>query len=212
MVNKSSIFKYKTIKGPLHKIPALIKIIFFLLLSIFCITLPPLWLCAGILFLVLISFICRITLKEQLTDLKPALFYAILMYILSLLSNFTEIYPPLFISYSSLRFFFTPRGDYLQITLRLILIVQLSALFFRTTSSLEIRETVRMNIITLFFMFIPEIFNTWENINLAWKARRGSEGFYKIKSLFFVLISVSFNKAAVKAAALESRSKNYDVK
>ena len=205
MVRKPSMFKYKTIKGPLHKIPALIKLISLLPLSVFCITLMSLWLCAGISFFILIAFLCRITLSEQLTDLKPVFFYAILMYILSVLSNLTEIQPPSFTPDSSLLIIFLPGKEYLQITLRLVLIVQLSALLFRTTSPLEIREAVRLNIITLFLIFIPEIFNTWTNINLAWKARGGRQGFVKIKTLLFVLISLSFEKAAIKAKALEAR-------
>jgi energy-coupling factor transporter transmembrane protein EcfT len=84
--------------------------------------------------------------------------------------------------------------------------VQISALFFRTTSSLEIREVVRFEIISLFLCFIPEIFKIWTSINLAWRARSGKEGFIKIKTLMFILISLSFEKAAIKAKALEARS------
>jgi len=209
MVSKSSIFKYKTIKGPLHKVPAVIKLILLLMLSVFCITLPSLWLCAGILFSILISFLCRITLNEQLTDLKPVIFYAILMYLISLLSNIFETPPCAVTGRSALIFMIMPRAEYLQITLRLVLIVQLSALIFRTTGSLEIKEAVRLDFITLFLMFIPEIFNTWSSINLAWKARCGAKGFVKIKTLLFVLISISFEKAAIRAKALEARSKLY---
>ena len=218
MVSKPSIFKYKTFKGPLHKVPAIIKIICFFPLSVFCITLPSIWLCAGIGVLILAAFICRLTLLDQLTDLKPVLLYAIFLYLLSVLSTLIEVTAPLHIPHSSFLIpnstfliILTPRNDYLQITLRLILIVQISALFFRTTSSLEIRKVVKLNVITLFLMFIPEIFNTWTNINLAWKARAGRQGIVKMKTLLFVLISLSFEKAAVKSKALESRSKNYDV-
>ncbi|WP_461247202.1 hypothetical protein [Treponema sp. R6D11] len=99
-----------------------------------------------------------------------------------------------------------PDLEYLRITLRLVLIVQISALLFRTTSSLEIREVVRSEIISLFLSFIPEIFKIWTSINLAWKARGGKEGLGKIKTLMFILISLSFEKAALKAKALEARS------
>jgi len=212
MVSKRSIFKYKTIKGHLHKIPAVIKLILLLPLSIFCITLPSFWLCIGISILILTAFACRLTLSEQLMDLKPVIFYAALMYILSVLSSLIEIRNSLPSPHSAFITIIKPQQEYLQITLRLIIIVQVSALLFRTTSSLEIREAVRINIITLFLMFIPEIFNLWTNINLAWKARGGRNGFAKIKTAAFVLISLSFEKAAVKAKALEARSKFYDIK
>jgi biotin transport system permease protein/energy-coupling factor transport system permease protein len=99
-----------------------------------------------------------------------------------------------------------PRAGFLQTILRLLLIVQISALLFRTTSPLEIREVVRLEIISLFICFIPEIFKTWTSINLAWKSRGGRQGLPKIKTLIFVLITLSFEKAAIKAKALQARS------
>jgi energy-coupling factor transporter transmembrane protein EcfT len=126
------------------------------------------------------------------------------MYALSVFSNSLDN-PGLITSEK----FFTlliPRGEYMRISLRLVLVVQISALLFRTTSSLEIREVVRLEIISLFLCFIPEIFNIWTSINLAWKSRGGKEGLAKIKTIVFILISLSFEKAAVKSKALEARS------
>jgi len=215
MVNKQTIFKYKTIKGPLHKIPAAIKLLLFLPLSIICLYLPPLWLLTGIFTAILLSFLCGITLTEQLTDLKPAIFYAFLLYILSIFSTLLD-HSTFHIQHSTLNTtnstlhtihytLFTIKPEFLRIALRLILIVQLSALLFRTTSSLEIREVVRLDIITLFLCFIPEIFQTWTSINTAWKARGGRQGISKIRTLVFVLISISLEKAALKAKALFAR-------
>ncbi|MCL2444230.1 MAG: hypothetical protein FWD13_12315 [Treponema sp.] len=70
---------------------------------------------------------------------------------------------------------------------------------------MEIREVVRLDIITLFLCFIPEIFQTWTSINTAWKARGGRQGISKIRTLVFVLISISLEKAALKAKALFAR-------
>jgi energy-coupling factor transporter transmembrane protein EcfT len=58
----------------------------------------------------------------------------------------------------------------------------------------------------LFLGFIPEIFSNWFIINMAWKARGGKHGFRKIKTVVFVLISLSMEKASVKAKALAARS------
>ncbi|MCL1959592.1 MAG: hypothetical protein FWF68_08330 [Spirochaetes bacterium] len=204
MVINNAVFKYKTIKGPLHKVPAVIKLLLLLPLSVFCMSLSPLWLCAGILSAVLAAFICGFSLHDQLTDFKPAFYYAILMYVLSVFSNLIDNFRLM-----PLNQFFTvliPDHEYLRITLRLMLIVQISALLFRTTSSLEIREVVRFEIISLFLCFIPEIFKIWTSINLAWKSRGGKEGLIKIKTLMFILISLSLEKAAIKAKALEARS------
>jgi biotin transport system permease protein/energy-coupling factor transport system permease protein len=168
-------------------------------------SLPSVWLCAGIFIVSLAAFICGLSLREQLTDIKPAFYYAFLMYALSVFSNFIENFKLIPIDQFLLAILI-PRPDFLQIALRLALIVQISALLFRTTSPLEIREAVRLEIISLFLCFIPEIFKTWTNINLAWKSRGGGQGMYKIKTLIFVLITLSFEKAAKRARALEARS------
>ena len=200
----NAVFKYKTKKGPLHKVPALIKLLLLLPLSVFCMSLPPLWLGAGILSAVLIAFICGLSVHDQIADIKPVFYYALLMYALSVFSNLFDNFRLTPVN----QFFILliPGHEYLRITLRLALIVQISALLFRTTSSLEIREVVRLEIISLFLSFIPEIFKIWTSINLAWKSRGGKEGLAKIKTLGFILISLCFEKAALKAKALEARS------
>jgi len=207
MVEGRAIFKYKTIKGPLHKVPAFLKLACFLPFSIACIYIPPLWLGVGIAFIIIISFICGLTAREQLTDFKPAVLYAALMFFLSVFSNLYDNWNSMPLNIL-LTVSMIPRVDFLQTILRLALIVQLSALLFRTTSSLEIREVVRFDMLSLFLCFIPEIFKTWTSINLAWKARGGKPGLAKLQILLFVLISISFEKAAVKAKALEARGKN----
>jgi len=220
-----TVFKYKTIKGPLHKLPAIIK--FFLLLpsSALCMFLPPLLLGAGITTAVIAAFLFRFSLREQLADLKPAFWYAAVMYALSLLSSIMEntvLNAAVFI----------PRPGFIETALRLALIMQLSAMLFRTTSSIEIRQSfvtlekyIRLalkrlplfgklispqprfaQIVSVFLCFISEIFSIWADINLAWKARGGRQGLNKIKTTVFVLISLSFEKASVKARALEARS------
>jgi biotin transport system permease protein len=200
----NAVFRYKTIKGPLHRLPAAIKLILLLPLSIFCMSLSPIRLGAGIFICIPAAFIFGLSLQDQLTDIKPAYYYAILMYILSAFSNFYDNFRtmPADVLYAAL----IPGYEYLRITLRLVLIVQVSALVFRTTSPLEIREAVRLEIISLFLCFIPEIFKIWASVNLAWKARCGKDGLLKIKTVVFVLISLCFEKAALKAKALESRS------
>jgi len=200
---RNAVFGYKTIKGPLHKVPAIIKLLLLLPLSFFCMSLPPFWLGAGIIICVTASFIFGFSLREQLTDLKPAFYYAVLMYILSVFTNFYGNFR--LMPFNDLYTLLIPRNEYLRITLRLALIVQISALVFRTTSALEIREAARSDMITVFLCFIPEIFRIWTSVNLAWKARGGKDGFGKIKTVVFALISLCFEKAALKSRALEAR-------
>ena len=205
--NKLTIFQYKTKKGLYHKVPAIIKLILLLPLSIFCVALPSNWLLAGIIAAMIFAFIGGINLKEQLTDLKPVIFYSVFMYCVSVFSNLFEnvfITQP-YIDIYTVFFLLKPNTDFLRFILRLTLIVQFSALLFRTTSSLEIREVVRIEAVSIFLLFIPEIFKIWSSIDLAWKARGGKKGLVKIKTLLFVLISLCFEKAAIKSKAIESR-------
>jgi len=202
-----TIFQYKTKKGLFHKIPAIIKLILLLPFSILCVSLPSNWLFAGIIAAMIIAFIGGLNLKEQLTDFKPVLFYGVFMYLLSVFSNLFEnvfITQP-YIDIYTVFFLLKPKTDFLRFILRLTLIVQLSALLFRTTSSLEIREVVRFEAVSIFIMFIPEIFNIWSSIDLAWRARGGKKGFVKIRMLLFALISLCFERAAIKSKAIESR-------
>jgi len=217
-MKNSSIFKYNLKKSYLHKVPAIIKLLLLLPISIFCVTLSPIQLCVLIITVIIIALSCKITVIEQITDLKPAIYYASLMYILSIISNLiiflnTETFtvPVNFWFNSSTLFFFIPAPDFIKIPLRLFLLVQLSALVFRTTSQLEIREAVRIEAIFLFLSFIPDIFKTWTQINLAWNARGGKPGMEKIKTLVFVLISLNLEKASIKAKAIEAR-RNNDIK
>jgi len=202
-----TMFKYKTTKSLLHKTPSVFKLLSLLIFTIFSFLLPPFYLGAVILFLIITAFLNKFSLTEQLTDLKPAFLYTVIIYAISTISNFTNHInlTSLLTPHSSLFTILTPHPDLIKLILRLILIIQLSALFFRTTSSLEIREIVRFNTLTLFICFIPEIFSVWSSINLAWKARGGKPGIKMIGTLLFILISISFEKAAVKAKALEAR-------
>jgi len=204
MVIRNAVFAYKTKKGLLHKVPALIKLLLLLPLSFFCLSLPSFRLGAGIVITALVSFICGLSLRDQLTDFKPVLYYAILMYALSVFSNYFDNFKGT--SINQFYLFLIPDAEYLRITMRLAIVVQISALIFRTTSSLEIREAVRLEIISIFLGFIPEIFKIWSSVNLAYKSRSGKEGLAKIKTLCFILISMCFEKAALKAKAMEARS------
>jgi biotin transport system permease protein/energy-coupling factor transport system permease protein len=234
---RQAVFAYKTVKGPLHSLPPMLKLFFLLPLSGFCMSLSPLWLGAGIIAAIAAAFLCRFTLREQLTDLKPAAFYAAIMYALSVFSTSLENWnkmPPGDLALAAFAAAFIPKTDFLRAALSLALVVQLSALLFRTTSSTEIRDGLnaverfirrafsrlplfgkRVSLrprfaenTALFLSFIPEIFAVWSGVNLAWKARGGRQGLAKIKTLVFVLISLSFEKAALKAKALEARGNN----
>jgi biotin transport system permease protein/energy-coupling factor transport system permease protein len=216
------VFKYKTIRGPLHRLPALLKLFLLLPLSVFCLSLPSSGLAIGIAAAAGIAFLCGFTLREQLTDLKSAVFYAALMYglsVFSILLENTEARQSVALAAALM-----PRQEFLLVSLRLALVVQLSSLLFRSTSSVELREGlatierfIRVKVfhlplqykfsgtLSLFLCFIPAVFEIWTAVNLAWKARAGRRGARKIKTLVFILITLSLEKAALKAKALAAR-------
>ncbi|MCL1992933.1 MAG: hypothetical protein FWG66_08300 [Spirochaetes bacterium] len=225
--SKAVIFQYKTQKSALHKVPAVLKLFFLLSLSIICMALPAPALLSGIVLLAVAAGCCRITPREQLADLRPAFFYASLMYFISVFSSLVEILQG---SDAALAFaVFLPQERFVLIALRLVFVVQLSALLFRSTSSVELRvglgraefalrrflrrglggvslKTSCSQSIALFLSFIPEIFESWRQINFAWQGRAGKPGLAKVKTLVFVLISLCMEKASRKAAALEARA------
>ena len=229
-ISKNVIFQYKTQKGPLHKLPAVLKFLFLLPMSVICMSLPLTALGPGIFILILAGFYCGFSLREQLADLKPALFYAALMYALSFFSSLLESLQTISLSALNANIFL-PQPRFIFIAMRLVIIVQLSALLFRTTSAIELRggiSSIEVFIrrllsclpvlgkriplkasysqsIALFLGFIPEVFETWRQLNLAWHGRAGKQGMRKIKALVFVLISLSMEKAARKANAIEAR-------
>jgi len=236
MRSSRTVFGYKTQQGPLHRLPAVLKLFLLLPISIFCMQLASPWLGVGIFVAAVLAFSCGFSLREQMIDLKPAVYYAAIMYALSIFSSLVELLPALQTGETTLLFALTaillPRPGFLRITLRLVLIVQLSALLFRSTSSIELRDSIGAverfirlrvsrlplfgkrispqprfaNSLALFLSFIPELFDTWRQINLAWQARAGKQGPLKIHTLVFVLVSLSLEKAAGKANALAVRS------
>jgi energy-coupling factor transporter transmembrane protein EcfT len=189
-------------------------------------SLPVPALAAGIACAALAALVFGFSPREQITDLQPAAFYGLFLYALSVFSVLLEAdrHPEAIAV-------FTLKKHFLPAFLRLALVVQLSALIFRSTTSLEIRgavsaieASIRKGLsripfvgqlvprkprfaegLALFAAFIPELFQTWTQIDLAWRARNGKPGLKKIKTLIFALITLSFSKASEKAKALTAR-------
>ncbi|MDR1288161.1 MAG: energy-coupling factor transporter transmembrane protein EcfT [Treponema sp.] len=125
---------------------------------------------------------------------------------------------------------FYPDYDYGFYIVRLFLVMQLSALLFRTTTSIEIKEAVcagetgiRAGIRRLPFAktispkaklgtsaalmmnFVPALFELWSKLNRAYRARGGKRGLKQFRVLFVALIALSFHYAQEKARALAAR-------
>jgi biotin transport system permease protein/energy-coupling factor transport system permease protein len=229
MKEKNVIFRYRKGNSVLHRLPALLKLFLLLSLGVGVMFLPLYAISAGIVMLMIPAFLCGFTVREQLTDIKPALFYALFLYMISI---FTGLFSADFNAAKSadIAEILYPDYEYGLYILRLLLVMQLSALLFRTTTSIEIKEavcaaetTIRGTIKKLPFAknismraklgtgaaltinFIPALFELWNSLNRAWKARGGKGGLKKARILLIALIALSFHYALEKARALAAR-------
>ena len=229
MKEKAIIFRYRKGNSILHRIPALIKLFVVVVLAINIMFLPLYAVCAGIVLLVIPALLCGFSVREQFTDIKPALFYAFFLYLISV---FTRLFSTGFTAVSPGDFMkiLHPNYEYGLYILRRLLVMQLSGLLFRTTTSIEIKEAIcgveifiRTALRTLPFAknislaarigtsaalminFIPALFELWEKLNRAYRARGGAGGLKQFRVLLVALIALSFHYAEKKSRALMAR-------
>lgn len=233
MKQKYSAFSYKNGNSFLHRIPAIVKILLLPAVNILIFNLH--WYVAlGFMAVQLIAAVAvKFTFRELLEDLKPVLYYAILLYI----TNFTASFCTVYFSPSE-----TPSPEFLncleqtaktvfknfttlQMLLKLFCIMQSASLIFKTSTSLQIRDgfaaiekTFRKifhlnekitvtNTITLFVCFIPMVYKIWNQSKKAWFARQGKHNLKMYSTLLPVLFSVGMKQAFNSAKAMQIREK-----
>jgi biotin transport system permease protein/energy-coupling factor transport system permease protein len=222
------VFRYKRGRSVCHRLPAPVKLALMLCVAVTVMLLPLTAVCAGIALTAVLAGLCRFTLREQCADIKPACYYALFLFAVNFAAN-------LYAARATgpgrdwLRAAL-PRADYVLYAARLCFVMQLSALLFRTTTSLQIKETlsaaetaVRAALKKLPFArkitpdakwakhaalmlnFIPALFEIWEKLNRAYRARDGRGGLKKYRILLVALFALSFHCASEKARALAAR-------
>jgi biotin transport system permease protein/energy-coupling factor transport system permease protein len=185
--------------------------------------------CAGIALMAALAGCCRFTFREQCADIKPACYYAFFLFIINLAASLYAGIPDGGLGRDWLCAVLL-RADYVLYAVRLGLVMQLSALLFRTTTSIEIKETIAAieagiraavrklpfartiapdarlaKHVALMINFIPALFELWEKLNRAYQARHGRGGPKKYRILLIALFSLSFHYASEKAKALAAR-------
>lgn len=125
---------------------------------------------------------------EQLRDLKPILPYCLLLVSLHVFSVFIKTE--------------TDIKDLTFLILKLVCLMQISSLFFNTTSSLQLKEALEKILpfkvallFSLFLFFIPTLFSIWTKLDYSWKARGGKKGLLKFLNFFRFLFPNPFTKA-----------------
>jgi biotin transport system permease protein/energy-coupling factor transport system permease protein len=229
MKEKAIVFRYRKGNSILHRVPALIKLFALVSLTVNIMFLPLYAVCAGIILLVIPALVCGFSVREQFADIKPALFYAFFLYLISV---FGKLASAGFTIASTAGFIniLHPNYEYGLYMLRLILVMQLSGLLFRTTTSIEIKEAIcTVEIVirkalrklpfakhisptarfgtsaALMINFIPALFELWDKLNRAYRARGGKGGLKQFRVLLVALIALSFHYAEGKARALQAR-------
>ena len=211
------------LKNTLRKLPPSAKIIALALSGfiIFNLDIIP-----CIFFFVLIfalSLLSNLSITKQLKAQRATLAYSMALYFVHIFENVFSLFKGKSFVLSD---FLIPDEITIRIIIRLICAIQAAALFYHTTTNLEIRrgisdiEIAIRNIfsrkksikpqfshsLSLMLTFIPEILLSWNELNKAWKARGGKNGLSKMKKLIPALISLSMNKAYKTALALISRN------
>ena len=213
-------FRYRTGKSFLHKMPGSVKIPLMLLLAIGSFYLPVkeallAWSCV-----ITCNVLLRFSPKDIAADLRPALFYCLLLYLASFTQHAFDwrkaaqagvCYP-----LSSL---FRPEEAHLALAVHLALSLSVTAVFYRTTSNVQFHEGFALyeraltrkkqayyaDLLSLTLTFIPRIVANWQQIDDAWKARGGKNTIRKILTLTPLLFSVSMKNAYDKTLAIENR-------
>lgn len=230
MTEKYSLFSYKRGSSFLHRCPAWIKIVFIPIVNILFLCLPPYFSFALILIQTIVAFSLRFTIREQLTDLKPVIYYAILLFFFQIVSilfscikidaNFAKTFLSTFIK----DFSWQNQKETVFQLLKLFAVMQSASLLFKTSTSLEIRLGIEKierairklfhlknkctftNAISLFLNFIPMVSRIWNETKIAWLNRGGKANLKMYMTILPILFSVGMKKAYNEARALEVRN------
>ena len=192
------LFSYRRGTSFLHRMSPLLKLFFLLGFTALIFFFPNYVLFYSAFFIFFARFI-GFSFLEQLRDLKPILPYCLLLVSLHVFSVLIKTE--------------TDIKDLVFLILKLVCLMQISSLFFNTTSSLQLKETLEKILpfkvavlFSLFLFFIPILFSIWTKLDYSWKARGGKKGLLKIFKLFPIFISESLYKGQKLMYALRNRS------
>ena len=191
------LFSYRRGTSFLHRMSPLLKLLLLFGFTALIFFFPNYVLFYSAFFIFFARFI-GFSFLEQLRDLKPILPYCLLLVSL-------HVFSVLIKTESSIK-------DLAFLILKLVCLMQISSLFFNTTSSLQLKETMEKILpfkaallFSLFLFFIPLLFSIWTKLDYSWKARGGKKGLLKIFKLFPIFISESLYKGQKLMYALKNR-------
>ena len=129
MAQKYSAFSYISGNSFLHKCPTWIKILFIPVINILFLFLPIYFCLSLIIVQFIISFLLKFTVKQQLADLKPVIYYSFLLLLM-------EIFTCIFSAQADFaqRFNFQTQKDSIFLLLKLFCMMQSASLVFKTST------------------------------------------------------------------------------
>lgn len=184
-------FSYKAGNTFLHKIPAWLKILLIPALNILIFNLPLPFALGFILLQAILAFALRFTPRELFADLKPLLYYSVILYATSIIANFFAacqrgaacFHTGTFTLAECLKFSLSSsfkNKSTIRMLVKLFCIMQSASILFKTSTTLQIREGLgtiegalrkilpvsKKNNLTptaaLFICFIPMVYKNWE--------------------------------------------------
>ncbi len=221
MIGEERLFQFKSGTTFMHKLNPAVKVALMLLLSIAAFSAPWQYALAAYLLCIVFSMAAlHFTPQQVLSDAKPAFAYLVMLYAAQILLNTADAFSAQtqwnFHTVASL---FIPGTTYLPLLLHLALSLEITSLFYRTTSTNQFREgfagierfitrkehTPFAESLSLVLTFIPRIALFWKQIDTAWKARGGRDSIGKIAKLTPFLFRTCMKEAYIKALARENR-------
>ena len=200
------LFAYTKKDSMVHRTPCWLKLIILFAVPI-TLYLTSIWVCIAIIpTFLLIALIAGIGVGRFFRDLRPIAIYSLIIISIDVLSWLLFRRNDEVITKTSL-----------YLILRLLCAVEATSVFFRTTSIYEITDMlIRIpfgkaglavsGVFSLFLTFLPQIFATWSELEMAYRARGGRKGIAKATILLPLLISLSISKAQTTYLALLNRS------
>jgi len=204
-----SLFSYKKGSSFLHRCPAWCKILFIPVINILFLCLPPFFSIILMVLQFILACCLRFTLKEQFADLKPVLYYAVLLIFFQVITWLGTGCPDWHEYFS-----WESEKETVWLLIKIFAVMQSASLVFKTSTSLELREgigtifgqkSIFTNAISMFLNFIPMVAKIWEQSKRAWFARGGKHNIKMYTTLMPVLFSVGMKKAYNAARAVSIR-------
>ena len=213
-------FSYKAGSSIIHRCPAWIKILLLPIVSVVFFKAPAFVSAVMLTVVFAVELMLKFSLKEIFSDLKLVFYYALILLFVRAIVFVTGNREEGF----SLAAFFLEQEETLLMLLRLLCMLQLTALIFRTSSSLQLREgfekielavrklfhrkkaTPIANALALFTSFIPLVAKNWNQVKRAWYTRGGKNSIKMYVVLLPVFFSVGMKQAYLTARALSIRA------